>query len=1047
MKKFKVYKSSAGSGKTFTLVKEYLKLCLAVKGDFGFTKILAITFTNKASQEMKDRILLALEEISKPGDIEGTSAFLKADLIKELGISESLLRAKSSAILSAILHNYADFNVSTIDKFSHKLVRTFAKDLGLSMNFKVDLDEATLLEQVVSVVVSLVGINEDISNLIVEHASGKITEGKSWNPSSDILDLSKTILSDDGIIRMEKIKALDSKGVGEIKRDFYKLNQEFESSLVALANRVFELIDLNQLDRKLKYHNQGGVPSYFKKIKELKYSEFTPGARVLESINEDKWYSGKLTETEKCAIDSIVPEIKEHFYECQKIIENGLQAFISRRLVSKNLSLLVLLKEIISRFAILKTENRLVPISDFNKKIAEVVLHEPMPFIYERIGEKYDHIMIDEFQDTSVMQFMNLLPLVEESLSRGKFNMIVGDAKQAIYRFRGGEVEQFSEMPNYLPEQFAENDLVRDRLLNLSQHYSAENLEMNYRSKHKVVEFNNLFFESIKEILPQKVQRIYEGHKQKVLIENEEGYVQFQLFPSKESVDLNCEHTLCNIKNCLKDGYDYKDISILCRYKKQAVVISEYLKQHKIPLLSSESLLLASYPEIQFLISTSIWLVDANNNAAKKDMLSYLVSSKKVELELDLGFENYIRNKGDFDWFLNENNYRINKEELKSKSVYEFYESLIRIFNLNEEFSVYLQFFQESTYNFSISESNSVSDFLIWWESKSEKLSISVPEGLNAVQIMTVHKSKGLEFPIVIYPFAEQTITSRHAEFHWVNASGLNEELTNTLVEYNGDLEISHFNETYTVERERKLIDLVNDTYVAFTRATDRLYVLSKIPSKTAKEVNLPFLLNQATSFMKPNDLGFEYGKIKTIKNEQDGETGSRINLKYHSEEWNSKIRLSLESHKKWNELGNQDAREFGNLFHEIMSKINSISDVNKVLNEYRLAGKITEKEEIELSNSINKIISQKECQLFFSEEVMIKIEAALLLTNGSVLRPDRVVYFEDKVAVLDYKTGEANEHHHAQIYSYVNTISETTPLPVEGFLYYLDEFKLEKVV
>ncbi len=1044
MSNFKVYKSSAGSGKTFTLVKEYLKLCLQAEGPFGFSKILAITFTNKASQEMKERILLALDEMSYEREIQGTSFHLKKVLVEELALKEEDLAFKCKKILTSILHNYADFNVSTIDKFSHKLIRTFAKDLGLNINFSVDLETQDLLKKVVGTVISLVGVEDDISKLIIEHVKKNVQEGKSWKPANDLLWVSESILKDDGDLRLKEIKNLKIDDLIAFKKGFYEKDKVYENKLKDLSNEALVLIDQKDLADKFSQPGKG-LPKYFSYVAEFNYSKLVPTSFARKTIEEDKWTSGKATEEDKFDIEAIKGRLTEIYLEIQSIVEQEHKMFLTRRLVAKNLNLIALLKHISIRFEKLKKIKGLLPISDFNKKIAEVVLTEPMPFIYERLGERYDHIMIDEFQDTSVMQFMNLVPLVEESLARGKFNMIVGDAKQAIYRFRGGEVEQFSEMPDYLPLDYADNNLVIERLVNLKGHFKQDQLDFNFRSDEKIVEFNNLFFENVKQFLPERIQNIFKKHEQEIANKNGKGYVKIEFLSREDYDDTTSEIALQTIEECLNDGFLYKDIAIICRFKSEAVKVSEYLKSNDIPLLSSESLLLSEYPEVQLLISLGRWVLNPENRGAQKDIIAFLKNDDFQEQAN--AFQQYIRNKKDIQDFLKLEGYQVDLNQLQSKTVYEIFESLIQLFNLNQDFNVYVQFFQEAVFNYSSTESSSLQDFLDWWEEKSFKLSISVPEGLNTVQVLTVHKSKGLEFPVVIYPFADQSETPKVTDFIWVDSTKVQAELKNVLIEYKNEVADSIFMDEFSVEKERKIMDLMNDSYVAFTRASNRLYVSCKEPSKSSKSetVSLSKLLIKALPQDNLNDLLFEYGK-PSKRNSTIESVDSDYKLKYYSEPWSSKIKMSLDSHKKWEEDSTSEARHFGNLFHEIMALINSFKDIEPVLKRYFFKGRITKQEEKELAAQIQRVVEQEECQVFFNKGNNTKSEATLLLSNGEILRPDRVVYFENRVVVLDYKTGEQNEAHQKQIYNYMNRISETTQLPVEGFLYYLDDFKLVKV-
>ncbi|KAA3647619.1 MAG: Dna2/Cas4 domain-containing protein [Bacteroidetes bacterium] len=1055
MKNFKVYKSSAGSGKTYTLVKEFLLLSLKDSNPYAFTKILAITFTNKAATEMKERILKALKEIGGNIAEEGTSYYLKEDLKKELEIKEEELQVRCQKAHLTILHNYADFNVSTIDKFSHRLLRTFAKDLDLSVNFKVDLDEDTILRQVIGLMISVVGQDPQISDLVINHSLTKVEEGDSWNPIEDIFEVAKKLLAEDGALRLAQMSELKIEKIKEIQQTIWKENKVYEQKISGIGEAALNLIKSNSINSEsFRYGNKngGGLPSYYKKLVSFDYKSFKPTQRVLETIEEDKWFSGKVNSTDKLAIDNIKSQLIDYYNLAQEEIKAGLAIYLSKKLISKNLRLVALLKAIESRLSTLKKEQRIVPISDFNKKISEVVLNEPMPFVYEKLGEKYDHIMIDEFQDTSILQFMNLMPLIEESLARGEFNMIVGDAKQAIYRFRGGEVEQFSEMPDYVPEQFSDNPIVINRLLSLKSQYNPDNLIKNYRSKAKIVAFNNELFENLKTLMPARVLNIFDGHRQEYDENDNTGFVDVKFFKHEDKKFNYMKQVFSDIQDCIKDGYSHEDIAILCRTRNHAIEISEFLKVNDIPILSSESLRLITMPHILFLIDMALWINEPDNKNYQKNCIEFLVKTKRIHGELDERFQKMILNNESFENNLKQLGYQVDVTEHRAKTSYECFESLIRIFKLNEGFDIYLQFFMEAVLNFSQSESKSLMDFLRWWEIKGDKLSIEAPEGMDAVQVLTIHKSKGLEFPIVIYPFAEQSISEgKHVDLLWVKQREYPELASNTLVEYGSDMFNSTYTKEFEIEYEKKFMDLVNDTYVAFTRPTDRLYIRTKKPSaqKSLDELenyNLARLLEIGRPINATiNDEGYSIGLASKKTTAVKMETAIDFDLHYHSEAWDNKLKLGQNSKHELNE-DELNAQRFGNLFHEIMSKIDKAEDIDEVVNQYFLNGQLTKEQKKILTEEINSILLSEDCAPFFSNNKQTLNEATLIEKNGKVWRPDRVVFNSDKIMVLEYKTGEEKEAHKKQVQNYMNLITAMSEKQIEGYLYYLEDKKLEQV-
>lgn len=1042
MKAFKVYKSSAGSGKTYTLVQEYLMLCLADDSPFYFAHILAITFTNKAAEEMKSRVIKALKQISKKESKEEISD-LKANLIETLKLSQEQLEQRAAACLTAIMHNYADFNISTIDKFSHRLIRTFAKDLGLSMNFKVDLQLDLILEDLVQEFVQKVGEDDKISQALIAHSRSKMLSGKAWDPRKELLELSKASLDESAINYLKASEKLGLEGLLSIQNSLINKNRELKKNLAQIGGKAKGLIEKESIPEGAFYGGKNGLPGYFNKLIAFNYKAFQSISFCLTTVEKDKWSSGKAKEEDKLKISQIKEQLTELFWQGKELVDLEMPKYIARSAVIKYLGMLGLLGKIEKVYSSIKKENRILPISDFNKKIAEVVLAEPMPFIYERLGERYNHILIDEFQDTSIMQFMNLLPLIEESLARGHKNLIVGDAKQAIYRFRGGEVEQFSEMPNYVPHELAHNPLVVERLQNLKNQYDESQLNTNYRSLSKVVEFNNRFFKNLLVDMPERVSRIFDGHEQKTKAGQEGGYVEVKFLEKEE--EQQEEQCYQDINSCIEDGFNYQDITILCRTKKEAGLIAEYLSAREIPLISSESLLLKSSPRVQFLLEMAKHIYNPEELSIKTHIIEFLFLFNRLEGNIHQTLEKLILEKGNFEIFLRKCGIELDYSLLNSLSLFECFESLIRQLDLQAEYDVYLQFFMEQVFLFSNRESNSLADFFAWWDANDEKLSIDLPAGINAVQIMTLHKSKGLEFPVVIYPFIKPP--KAKTDLIWAESSEVHPDLSFTLIEHKEDLRETIYLDDFMLEQERRQMDLMNLNYVAFTRAVERLYLRSEVLPKSSYSVekenlSLPHLLQRG----KPEgaidmDEGYAFGiKEKKKSKEESNLEAEEIALSFHSEPWRNKLKISTEQAGKFTFDQERSARNYGNLFHEIMSHVDELKDIDPVLERYCQKGEILNEEKDELKKKIVLLMEDTIGQQFFGSGLAVKKEASLWDSSGEVLRPDRVVFQNDKVMVLDYKTGLINESHKKQMQKYRDSIKETTDKPVEAYLYYLEQ-------
>lgn len=441
---FSVYKSSAGSGKTYTLVREYLKIILLSPKDFR--RVLAITFTNKAANEMKHRILSSLTDIAdfenKPERV--AVKFMLPELIKETNLNKNDIALNAKKCLQLILHNYSDFGVSTIDSFVHKIIKTFAHDMHLPLNFEVEMDTDEMITKVVDILISNVGTDKALTDVLVNFTRLKTEGDKSWHIERDLAGISKELLTDEGQVHIDRLKELSLSDFAEIRKKLESSVHVFESKISDLGKKAFDLILGKSLDATAFYQGTRGIFNYFKNLAIRKFDKLEPNNYVKKTMEEDKWTSGKASASDFAAIDSIKAELIAKFREIEVLLEKEYPDYLVRNEVLKNLYPLALLNEIEKVLEEYKEDNEIVHISEFNKRIAEIVLKEPVPFIYERMGERYKHFMLDEFQDTSVLQWLNILPLLENSLAEDNFNMLVGDGKQAIYRWRGGEVEQFS---------------------------------------------------------------------------------------------------------------------------------------------------------------------------------------------------------------------------------------------------------------------------------------------------------------------------------------------------------------------------------------------------------------------------------------------------------------------------------------------------------------------------------------------------------------------------------------------------------------------------
>ncbi|MFW5706987.1 MAG: UvrD-helicase domain-containing protein, partial [Bacteroidota bacterium] len=609
-KPFIVYKSSAGSGKTYTLVKEYLKIVL--ENPSRIRNILAITFTNAAAAEMKERIIAALGDLSalagkNENEWPSKSLQLLEAILKESSLPKSEIIHNARVALTLILHNYGEFSVSTIDSFAHRIIRSFAFDLRLPLNFDVELDQNQLLSQAIDLLISRAGKEPILTNLLVEYIESRTDEERSHYIEYDMGRLAKTLMDEKGTLYVDKLKNLTLEDFSNIHRKLSSSISHFEAQVRHIARQACDLMDQHQVPTQMFYQGNKGIGMYFKRLVQepiVKYIQ--PNTLVQRTIAEDKWIGGKAPADIKAAIDSIKDSLRGFFEQISLLTTEQLPLYKVFMLVKKHLFPMAVLSELEKVIDEIKSENSMLHISDFNKKISEVVAVESAPFIYERIGERYHHFMIDEFQDTSGLQWQNLLPLIDNSLASNHINLVVGDGKQAIYRWRNGDVEQFASLPMIPESIMAQNRPQWQQTLERT--YQPFPLDINWRSLPQIIDFNNDFFHFSKQALPEGLRPIYQGHEQKKHPAKSGGFVQIDFLGDVRERDLDYtghthEHILKTITQLREKGHPLNDITILCRSNREASAIARFLLENGLSVISSESLLLSQSAKVNFILA------------------------------------------------------------------------------------------------------------------------------------------------------------------------------------------------------------------------------------------------------------------------------------------------------------------------------------------------------------------------------------------------------------------------------------------------------------
>jgi ATP-dependent exoDNAse (exonuclease V) beta subunit len=1050
---FSIYDASAGSGKTYALVKEYLKIILSSKRNDAYRNILAITFTNKAVHEMKSRIVGSLSEFAK--DQPSFKALdLMHDLSQELKLSVVEIKTKSQQIIKHIIHNYAAFDISTIDKFTHKVIRAFAHDLGLPMTFEVSLDTENLLTEAVDALIAEAGNDEVLTKLLIDFTMEKTDDDKSWDISREILETGRLVLNENNrneILNFEGKKIEDFIAIKSKLSDEVKV---LEAENVGFATHALAIIDNNGIDSKS--FSRGTFPNHIQfiidnDIREKKYKFIT-----IEEVAINK------TAKDKSQIEAILPEI---LTVLAKVYANNEKKDFYKAFL-KNITPLSLLNTISEKLKNIQQEQNILSISEFNALIYNEIQNQPAPFIYERLGERYRHFFIDEFQDTSEMQWQNLIPLIDNATSseidgeKGTL-MIVGDPKQSIYRWRGGKAEQFIELSK------AKNPFNNPEKV-------VTPLYKNYRSYSQIVAFNNDLFQMLSsEFENEDYKDLYENHVRQETNSKVGGYVNISFLPDPEDVeddfddepleksDLYVLATLNTIQKVLKQGFEYKDIVILTRKRSQGIAIANYLTEQKIPLLSSETLMIANATEVRLIIHLLKYLQNSNDLDSKANFLHYLAENaqdqlpihdfiaKGMSLIIESEFENWLENC----------NVNLSFQNLRKKSLYEGVEIIVAKFLTNTKLQVgqappsgaggaYVQYFLDIVLERDIRNQAGISDFLNYWDKNAEKFSIPSPEGTNAVRIMTIHKSKGLEFPVVIFPFAEEDYNRKPKDKLWLDADSTTFGLPKVLIDNSSAIEGfgGDASEVYNQKKQEELLDNINVLYVALTRAEEQLFIISSLNldrDKNPRKNNMSsFFVNyliQNADFNE-NKLEYEFGdKLKLSKTEKHINKSKTIQIV--SEVLNTKnIKIAQRESLMWG-TQRQESIEYGNVVHEILSFVKTKTDVDLAITKAIESGLITMNQKYAVLKSIQEIVNHKDLERCFSNDIEVLNEQTIIQKEGKTIKPDRMVISRSKeVYLLDYKTGLHQPKYKLQLDNYQDAIEKMGYKVVKKALVYIGE-------
>ena len=1054
--RFRVYSASAGSGKTFRLTIEYLTFALR-DPLHNYKKILAITFTNKATREMKNRIIETCRAFSQPlhPSVENKNYYpIWSEILKSTGLSESKLAENSRLLYHQILHNYSDFAVSTIDSFSQRIIRSFARELNVQDNFEVELQQSLVLDEVVNRLLNEVGVDNEITKLLTSINRYNLTDFDNFNIRDTLLRSAAIMFQDSSkkfIAGLDKISSNDLLEVGErISKKRGQLRQQLRDK-ASESLRLIQQAGLSISD--FAYGSSSFVNTYNKILS----GDFDLKPRFINSITDDNtpWFSkGKEKD-----ISSIKPQLITHSTEIIDLAgEFNIYNFIHKNF--RQLAAITQLRKMYNNF---KNEENIILISEFNQLISNEIADQPAPFIYEKIGAQFDYYLIDEFQDTSVMQFQNIVPLMTESLSRGGGeSLVVGDSKQAIYRFRGGDTTQLVNLPALMGSDA--NPILREHQLILEQNQKKESLPKNFRSRAQIVEFNNDFYEFINESTALIAHHpVYENQKQEIHHRGTGGYVSIELFDKDSSKAEPYENEIAEelevlsanvlsrtievINQALTRGYFLKDIAIICRNNKGLQLIAQALHANHIAVISQEGMLLTND------ISISLFPLLYGHFTAPDDQIILLEIFTKLKFLGLLNVDLHTLNKQTLHAATLWEKLKVqgfDLEEILSKNLLEAWDLFESKLPKDKMSPLFHGYFREEIFNFLQKWGDDFNLFYNWWNTNRDKLFIGSPESVDGVQLLTIHKAKGLEFKIVILPLTNWKILKE--ESFWIELEM--EDFTPLDAVYAGISEtegqIPGLDLAYNEKLQKITLDNLNLLYVATTRAISELYIFSDsiVEKKGKKEEpdlgKMSYITNYIHAYLENKSIHqFPYTLGALTQPDYDDRPTS-ISIPIDTEKTTgAPITIKHRSTTIWDDT-KLDKINYGTTMHALLEHIISPEQVEQVINQAVITGLLSTEDKISISVLINKLVTHPEISPYFDSAQRVKIEASIITPEGKEYIPDRILIHDDRrLSLLDFKTGEHKSKHTQQIQHYASLLRQMDYKVIGLSLVYLDPLEI----
>ena len=1006
----RILKASAGSGKTWNLALEYIKTLLKARDSHAYRHILAVTFTNKATDEMKERILEKLHELSK--DPKKSDYFVH--LVPEICPDDVSLREAAEKLLCNILHDYSAFAVSTIDRFFQQTLKAFAREIGHFSSYAVELDKASLLKESVDRLLdSLTDSKEHSRSLewMIRKTMSQLEDGEGYRLDYTLRKVAERFNSEEYRVALEASGADEAVLYSDERLDLLQTRCDdiigrFALDVEGAAADVVSAFDEAGVDmEETSAHFMSKNIAKYTGASKLSSIPVPTEAFRRKALDPSAWFARKNKHLENMVTGAVVRAV-ENFFE---VFDAGFKVFNTALALKSQVYGFAVANDLYRHFQEILKEKNVLTIDQTNSILRKIIDDADAPFIYEKTGVRYEHFLLDEFQDTSMVQWENFRPLLKNSVSQGFTNLIVGDVKQSIYRWRQSD---WGLLEHEVQDTF--NGMTEKAVL-----------DTNYRSCRGIVDFNNVYFRAAADYLDRRfgddcnvIRSIYADVEQGAAKDGD-GLLEV-LFCDK---DMYYQNILDAVNRAVEAGYRLGDITVLVRLNQEGADIASYLIENGISVLSDDSLKVASSLTVRRLVA----LLSGIENPDDK-MASFMAESMGMTVP-----ESY-------------------------HSLVDLCETLLRSLKESDHDvfaaeTLYIQSFMDIVQDFVSANGNSLRAFLKKWA--EDRSNISSPKSDDAVRIMTVHKSKGLDFPYVIFPSLESVgFFSHGAKWARPDVDGTQlEDVADGVydVHLSGKSVDTLFERRYREEMQMQYIDNVNILYVAFTRAAKAMTIISSVPQEDGfarwtmdfmdeKGAEMGF---ESIGSLEDGGMMYRKGEFPAISAPKQSSVCRMPSAFCSYEGERSRLRLSEDARDFFSEEGaagiSASNRIRGVVLHDVLSNIEYPSDLDDALRTVMLEGSMNAGEVEEVRTLLEQGMEAVKDYGWFPETAdSILNESELIDADGRVYRPDRVVIKDGKVSVIDFKFGEHRVEYERQVRRYADLWRRMGYSEVTAFLWYV---------